>query len=387
MPVMERPADQPPAPPPPSSSAYSDLDDEHDTFVAKTIFVFVAVFFVLFVAGLVFWLYTNKNNARGTSLHSSETSQAEGTETAEGLALDPNKNYGDTYADGVLPAGDKKYVTNGAKKGYIYLCRASFVPAHKAGATTRGPWFVGTTKWNANKKPTVQGNASWPSRLTDKTADGVRIIGTNGLPAHPTGNFPVTLLDPVYNFDRNPNNIKAQELTYSLPAEPKYSGTPSCMGGDAGVILTGVPLLNGFDAAGRDAGAWEVQDACDGHPQGAGVYHYHTLSRCIRDIGVSTVIGFALDGFPITGPKVGDKNYLTTNDLDECHGIVSDINLDGKKIRMYHYVMTQDFPYSVSCFRGTTTPSNGDLQNSQNSGGGSSQNLQVQGNQQQPLHQ
>jgi len=22
---------------------------------------------------------------------------------------------------------------------------------------------------------------------------------------------------------------------------------------------------------------------------------------------------------------------------------------------MYHYVMTQDFPYSVSCFRGTAT--------------------------------
>jgi len=62
---------------------------------------------------------------------------------------------------------------------------------------------------------------------------------------------------------------------------------------------------------------------------------------------VRTVIGFALDGFPITGPMVA---------AHECHGITSEIELDGKTVTMYHYVMTQDFPYSVSCFRGTAVP-------------------------------
>ena len=71
---------------------------------------------------------------------------------------------------------------------------------------------------------------------------------------------------------------------------------------------------------------------------------------------MSTVIGWALDGFPITGPKVGADNLLTTADLDECHGITSTITVDGKAVTMYHYVMTQDFPYSVSCFRGTASP-------------------------------
>ena len=61
----------------------------------------------------------------------------------------------------------------------------------------------------------------------------------------------------------------------------------------------------------------------------------------------------AFDGFPITGPKVDDKNVLTTSDLDECHGITSTVTLDGKAVTTYHYVMTQDFPYSVSCFRST----------------------------------
>jgi hypothetical protein len=158
--------------------------------------------------------------------------------------------------------------------------------------------------------------------------------------------------DPAYAYDRNPNTIKGQTITYILNANPTY-GDPNCMGGEVGVMLTGIALFNAFDAGGRDAGAWEVQDSCDGHPQMDGEYHYHTLSACINNISVSTVIGYALDGFPITGPDISPNNVLTTSDLDECHGITSQISLNGKTTTSYHYVMTQDFPYSVSCFRGT----------------------------------
>src|SRR5262249_29387695 len=80
-----------------------------------------------------------------------------------------------------------------------------------------------------------------------------------------------------------------------------------------------------------------------------------TLSSCIQDTSVNTVIGFALDGFPITGPKVGDGNILTTSDRDECHGVTSTITLDGKQVETHHYVMSQDFPYSASCFRAQAT--------------------------------
>jgi hypothetical protein len=52
---------------------------------------------------------------------------------------------------------------------------------------------------------------------------------------------------------------------------------------------------------------------------------------------------------------VGTNNYLTTSDLDECHGITSEITLDGKKVTQYHYVMTEDFPYSIGCYRATAT--------------------------------
>jgi len=270
--------------------------------------------------------------------------------TLPGLKLDPAKNYGDRYADGILPVGDEQFVTSKAEKGKVFVCNANFVPDSQAGAQSRGPWFVGTTKWDVNKKAAVQGSVNWRQSISVKVNGQNRVITTNDLPDHPTGVFPVASSDPAARYDRNPNTIQEQSLTYTLAADPSY-GDPRCMGGEVGVMLTGVALFNGFDAGGRDAGAWEVQDACEGHPQGSGLYHYHTLSSCIKSVGTGDVIGFALDGFPITGPKVGDKNFLTTSDLDECHGITSEYTLDGKKLTGYHYVMTQDFPYSVSCFR------------------------------------
>ena len=125
-------------------------------------------------------------------------------------------------------------------------------------------------------------------------------------------------------------------------------------------MTNGVALFNGFDADLRDAAAHEVQDSNNGHPQGNSEYHYHNLPAWAHDATVSAVIGFAYDGFPITGPVVEKGKYLTTADLDECHGLTSDVVLDGKTVTTYHYVMTYDFPYSVSCFRGapvTTGPS------------------------------
>jgi hypothetical protein len=271
----------------------------------------------------------------------------------KGLVLDTSKNYGNKYADGILPVGDYKYSSSGAKKGFVYACSgyANNLKSDQGGASSRGPWFIGSTNYNLNKKVKVQGNVNWHSSFTNKVADDVRSIFTNDLPIHKSGTFPISSADPAYAYDRNLNSIQSQSFTYSLDGTPTY-GEQTCLGGQVGVMLTGVSLFNGFDAGGRDAGAWEVQDSCSGHPEKTGTYHYHTLSACIKDISIHTVIGFALDGFPITGPQVEKSNILTTTDLDECHGLTSQIVLEGKSVSMYHYVMTQDFPYSVSCFRG-----------------------------------
>ena len=275
--------------------------------------------------------------------------------TPSGGTSDLDQEYGDPYADGVLPVGDGQYSLVDPAPGVVYLCREGGPNA--GGASTMGPWFSadGTT-YDIDEKVSVRGEVTWEGAIDVGVSGDTRTITTNDLPVdHTTGEFPVAGDDPAFLYDRNPNTISEQSLTYTFPASPTVAADPACMGGQAGVMLTGVQLFDAFDALLRDAGAWEVQDGCGGHPEITGAYHYHSLSSCIADVGVRTVIGFALDGFPITGPKVSDGNILTTDDLDECHGITSEVVLDGDEVTTYHYVMTQDFPYSVSCFRAEPT--------------------------------
>jgi hypothetical protein len=215
-----------------------------------------------------------------------------------------------------------------------------------------GDWIHGEA-WNILQKPAVQGHVNWNDAYFTNTVNGdERILEGNGLPVgYSTGVFPIQRNDPASAYDRNPNSIRARSVKEILPANPFYTDKPFCMGMEVGYMLNGVPLFNGFDAGLRDAAAHEMQDSCEGHPQKDGVYHYHSLSPCIRDASEKTVIGYALDGFPITGPVVAPGRYLTTDDLDVCHGLVSEIVEDGQEKVTYHYVMTEDFPYSVSCFR------------------------------------
>jgi hypothetical protein len=335
----------PPAPPPPKSRK-------------KLLYIFGSILTLLIISAVIYWLFHGPDKAVTTSGKSSTVQSKMDKDTAAqnlpGLQLDQAKNYGDKYASGLLPVGDGKYVTDAAKAGYVYVCGnyANNLKSEQGGAGRRGPWFVGTTQYDLNKKLHVQGSVMWQAQFSNTISGATRTIITNDLPDHTTGVFPISAADPAYAYDRNPNSIKGQTFTYALNASPSY-GDPQCAGGQVGVMLTGVAMFSGFDAAGRDAGAWEVQDSCDGHPQSGGTYHYHTLSSCIKDTSVKTVIGFALDGFPITGPQVSAGNILTSSDLDECHGLTSRIILDGKNVTMYHYVMTQDFPYSVACYRGT----------------------------------
>lgn len=255
-----------------------------------------------------------------------------------------------------LPLGDNKYSQDSPKKGYLYVCHVS---TDGGGAGTKGPWINGTT-WDSTSKLSVAGDVAWPNaKFTSKVEGSNRVFTGNNLPiSHNTGKFPIANSDPAYSYDKNPNTIKEQTLTLSLPENPTVASKPGCIAGMVGISVTGVTIYSAFDAQMRDAVAHEVQDKCDGHPQQQSQYHYHSLSDCIKDSrsginGSSDLIGYAFDGFGIYGSYENGKE-LTTNDLDECHGKTSEVMWDGKKVNMYHYVATKDFPYTVSCFKGTS---------------------------------
>lgn len=225
--------------------------------------------------------------------------------------------------------------------------------------------------------------------------DTERKIVTNALPNHKTGEFPRK---------GNPNTISAQNKTYSLPLNPKYTGKPTWVR-EPGVALNGVKFEPGTAEVvvcetGENYRVEAFQDIIDlgldfnnAHVQPTGAYHYHgTPTEVITkfDSGKDLVhIGFANDGFPIyyskssaykpsyklldgnregedctyTNPKQtldisvdghhdgsygSDFEYVANSgDLDECNGIT----VDGK----YMYIVTNEFPYVSRCLMGEVT--------------------------------
>lgn len=301
---------------------------------------------VIGVSGYLVWHQHNKKtNTNSQTASSTQAPAATNTSTTS-----TNKTTEDLTK---LPLGDGKVTTAGAKKGYVYSCTSNF---KGGGAEHSGSWITGST-WNAKAKPTVNGSVSWPSATVTFSLNGSqRVISGNGLPVDTlTGIFPIQANTTAYQYDHNPNSIKAQTVNVTLPANPTAASTPNCLGlGPIGYMTNGVALFNALDAAGRDAAAHEIQDKCDGHPQSAGIYHYHSMSDCIPNEDANNkLVGYALDGYGIFSDRDANGNQYTSADLDACHGITSPITWDGKTVNMYHYVLTRDYPYSLGCYHGT----------------------------------
>jgi YHYH protein len=248
-----------------------------------------------------------------------------------------------------LPLGDG-HVTHHPAAGNVYACRTTF---RRGGARHDGPWFHGDT-WDPTAKPHVSGSVLWPdAAFTLTSAGGDLLVEGNGLPVkEPTGRFPIARTDSAYRYDTNPNHVGAQRLSFQIPAHPEPADQPGCLPmGMIGFTVTGVAFYSALDDAGRDAAAHEIQDDCDGHPQANAQYHYHNASPCIPGVDGDSVVGWALDGFPILGEKDARGHVVTDADLDACHGRKETVTVDGRTYD-YAYHLTEEYPYTLGCFRG-----------------------------------
>ena len=187
--------------------------------------------------------------------------------------------------------------------------------------------------------------------------DSCLIIESQGYPNHPTAIFPNS---------GNPNSILVQNFRFRFPLQPEKSERITRLPmGPIGMALNCVVFFNPFEQGGMNAvaGYSEVWlDSCCGHPQQAGVYHYHKYPVCVKspfsDDGQqhSPIIGFAFDGFPVYGPWEGPqqlaKELTGETALDVCNG-------HSDPQRGYHYHVTPGrFPYVLGGYHGVVEASN-----------------------------
>jgi hypothetical protein len=261
-------------------------------------------------------------------------------------------------------------------KNQTFLC-SSFAGFNTTGISITKP----DTPWVDGQKvipaqiPYVEGEVDWSPVFNTWVENGVRYFTGNGLPNHPTGQFPLTtgqdaypyyaaLPDPYGEYANAAElPMAAYNLYMSVPANPIYSENPTCLSDltiaistqtgpvfDANIAVSSDPLY-------VDPIADLPLDSCWGHPIQLR-YHYHGYSwKCFPDQGDvnqhSPIMGIALDGFGVFGPR-GDGGVLLTNEnLDVCHGHSGKIDWDGILNDMYHYHLNNEFPYGPGCFRGT----------------------------------
>ena len=237
-------------------------------------------------------------------------------------------------------------------------------------AQANTPWLQGNNVV-LSKINTVPGNVKMKSEFKITETNKTRLLKGNGIPNFGVGIFAIPKNSAAYKYyaalpatgyaNAAEIPIKPYHLEIKLPKNPKVAAKPSCFDQlTIGVALVGAAWHAevALDALGNayDPNAALPTDRCFGHPY-ATQYHVHGYSWKCMDQGksgeASPLVGYARDGFGIYGPRDAKGKLVTNAQLDECHGMVSEVMFNGKKQKIYHYVLNNEYPYSIGCFRGT----------------------------------
>jgi hypothetical protein len=243
---------------------------------------------------------------------------------------------------------------------------------------------------------------AWISPAVNVRVDGQsRIVESNGLPDHPTGDFPNR---------HDPFAVRPRRHRLRMPLNPVRSERPIPLAmWWFGVAINGVPFdPSGPYWSGESSSGWQFEvmhpansialgiDRNNAHTQGDGMYHYHGLPTGLLSprpgagaVRAMKLVGYAADGYPVYGPECPaaaddlespvrrlrssyrlsessrqggprgkpDGRFVEDyvfdpdhGDLDECNGrfgLTPDYP-DGT----YHYVLTDAFPCIPRFFHG-----------------------------------
>ena len=236
-----------------------------------------------------------------------------------------------------------------------------------------------------------------------------RVVTGNGIPDHETGTFPnnncpntiaaqtvnatIPLNPAITGMSTRPGAVGYARN--GVKFDPSTAGTCWVSNGQTTCSLIGNTGNWNIEALGQKSFNFGV-DSSNAHVQPGGSYHYHGMPTGIMDgLGKGqqmTLVGFALDGFPVyarygystandakspikvlTGsyrlkaqpdnsrPSINtypmgaftqDYEYAQgSGDLDECNGRTG--VTPEFPCGIYHYVITDTYPYIGRCLKGT----------------------------------
>lgn len=166
---------------------------------------------------------------------------------------------------------------------------------------------------------------SWQSECKITVSGNYRYIDSNGIPNHPTGQFPNR---------GNPNSISPQDYHRKVPVNP----TPAqgiARGVDFGVAVDGVMFDPGTAELWNNDMRWHYEaltglmashgslgmDQNFAHVQPTAAYHYHGLPMgLLYKLNYQShmvLVGWAADGYPIYGPYCYSKANDPRSPLQE----------------------------------------------------------------------
>eukprot|EP00180_Rhodochaete_pulchella_P001750 Plantae.Rhodophyta-Rhodochaete_pulchella.ctg26184.p1 GENE.Plantae.Rhodophyta-Rhodochaete_pulchella.ctg26184~~Plantae.Rhodophyta-Rhodochaete_pulchella.ctg26184.p1 ORF type:complete len:226 (-),score=14.30 Plantae.Rhodophyta-Rhodochaete_pulchella.ctg26184:397-1074(-) len=152
------------------------------------------------------------------------------------------------------------------------------------------------TSYNGSNPSEGDLNPIFPCVRLHPSNDGLQIVASN-IPDHQI-------------WADNPYEICHVSYKVTLPS-PKLgtANLPVPQLGPIGIATNGVFLFGPKEGDDGNAvsGSGGIRVACDGHPQREGIWHYHHPQIGCRDHDEETLVGYALDGFPIYGPLKGTK--------------------------------------------------------------------------------
>lgn len=279
--------------------------------------------------GQITWAWPAESGAASYNLYYAEGSTVT---TSDGTEIKDITTACTSSSGSGCPSGDSYATVTGLKDNteYAFILTAVDSSGSESSASSV---FTDTPPYFGSDVPDSPGTASSDAAVIDSDVpswirngftnvraylDGSDVvIDTRDLPPYTsyyyrtatgaTDSDTDTATTPAYP---DPNIIEEQAIRIVVPESPSYSSTTTNEWG-LGIVGLSANGLAIFNAEANINGGDYISDegysfdADSGHPQGDGVYHYHTQPVALTPSSGydDELLGVGLDGFPIYGPQ------------------------------------------------------------------------------------